>query len=443
MAQRKARDTARLRPRQKFGKFRIVRRIAQGGFADVYRAYDTVEGIHVALKIPHPYMIADRALDDFLKEVRITARLEHPNILHIKNAGFVEDQFVIVYPLGQKTLGDRMTARLSLAQALDFSEQMLEAVAFAHRKRVIHCDIKPDNFILFPGNKLKLSDFGIAKLASRFTMSASGSGTVGYVAPEQAMGRPSLRSDVFSLGLIIYRMISGQRPSWPFEWPLPGHDRLRRRTSPEFVAFLRRSLEVNARKRYATAAQMLSAFKRLRGRVENPTAARRRRRKRRNATNGALDWRRVQIRDFQRQYGKQLEAHFHCSRCKGPMSEAMKCCPWCGHETKTFRHETRFPARCRYCRRGMKLDWRFCPHCYSGLQGPRSDRSYSDRRYEATCSHCRGDLMRFMTYCPWCRAKVKRKWKIEGSKHRCRRCGWGVLRDHWSRCPWCRTAIRR
>ena len=72
-----------------FGKFRIVRRIAQGGFADVYRAHDTVEGIHVALKIPHPYLIAERALDDFLKEVRITARLDHPNILHLKNASFI------------------------------------------------------------------------------------------------------------------------------------------------------------------------------------------------------------------------------------------------------------------------------------------------------------------------------------------------------------------
>ncbi len=443
MALRKAKDRGMLRPRQKFGKFRVVHRIAQGGFADVYRAYDTVEGIHVALKIPHPYMIADRALDDFLKEVRITARLDHPNILHIKNAGFIEDQFVIVYPLGEKTLGDRIASRLSLKQALDFSEQMLAAVAFAHRKRVIHCDIKPENLILFSGGRLKLSDFGIAKLASRYTMSASGSGTVGYVAPEQAMGKPSLRSDVFSLALIIYRMFAGRLPSWPFDWPMPGHDRLRRKTHPEFVAFLRRCLEIDARKRPANASQMLSAFKRLRGKVENPTAARRRRRRRQSATNGALNWRDVQIRDFRRQFAKHLESHFHCKRCDGPISEAMKCCPWCGNETRTFRHQTRYPAHCRHCRRGMKLDWRFCPHCYSGLQGPRKDRHYTDRRYESTCHSCRGDLMPFMTYCPWCRSKIRRKWKIEGSKHKCSKCGWGVLRDHWTRCPWCRTAIRK
>jgi len=443
MAAKRAKHTGVLRPRQIFGKFRIVNRIAQGGFADVYRAYDTIEGIHVALKIPHPHMIADRALDDFLKEVRITARLDHPNILHIKNAGHINDQFVIVYPLGEKTLGDRIGARLSLVQAMDLTQQMLEAVAFAHRKNVIHCDIKPENFILFHGGRLKLSDFGIAKLASRFTLSASGSGTVGYVAPEQAMGKPSLRSDVFSLGLIIYQMLARRLPSWPFDWPPPGQDQLKRKVHPDFVAFLRKALEVDARKRYPTAVQMLAAFKPLRGKVENPAAARRRRKRKRNATNGVIDWRAVRIKDFKRQYARQMETRFECAKCHGPISEAMKLCPWCSHETRVFRHDTPYPARCRHCRRGMKLDWRFCPHCYSGVQGPRADRRYSDRRYTATCSSCKGNLMPFMKYCPWCRAKVKRHWKIVGSSHRCSKCGWGVLRDHWERCPWCRTAIRK
>ena len=431
----------KLRARQKFGKFRIVKRIAEGGFADVYRAYDTVEGIHVALKIPHPHLIAQRALDDFVKEARISARLDHPNIIHLKNAAFIDDQFVIVYPLGQGTLADRLNSRLSVKQTMDYAEQMLRAVAFAHRKRVIHCDIKPENFILFGGGRLKLSDFGISKLSSRFTLSASGSGTVGYVAPEQAMGKPSLRSDVFSLGLLIYRMLSGKLPSWPFDWPPPGYDRLKRKTHPAFVDFLRKSLEVDARRRYGSAAEMLTAFKRLRGRVENPAA--RKRRRKRTATNGALDWRAVQQKEFRRLFARPLEAHFHCGKCGEAMSESMKGCPWCGHTTKTFRHKTRYPARCRFCRRGMKLDWRFCPHCYSGLQGPRATRSYSDRRYVSNCASCKGELMPFMSYCPWCRSRVKRKWKIEGSKHACGKCGWGVLRDLWSHCPWCKSKLKR
>lgn len=421
-----------------FGKFRIVRRIAQGGFADVYRAYDTVEGIYVALKIPHPYLIAERALDDFLKEVRITARLDHPNILQLKNASYIGDDFVIVYPLGERTLGERMGNRISLKTAMVYTEQMLEALAFAHRKRVIHCDIKPENFILFTGDRLKLGDFGIAKLASRFTMSASGSGTVGYVAPEQALGKPSLRSDVFSLGLIIYRMLTGRLPSWPFEWPPPGFERLRRKVHPDFVAFLRKSIEVDARKRYSSAVQMLSAFKRVRNKVEHPVT---RRRRKRNARSNGRDWRVIQLKEFKRQFARTLEAHHHCGRCRGPIAESMKACPWCGNETKTFRGRTKYPARCRYCKRGMKLDWRFCPRCFSGVQGPRSTRSYSDVRYTASCPSCKGELMPFMRYCPWCHRKVTRKWKIEGAAYKCPKCGWGVLRDYWKFCPWCTTSL--
>lgn len=439
MKPRRSTKNGVLRPRQKFGKFRVIRRIAQGGFADVYRAYDTVEGIHVALKMLHAHMIADRALDDFAKEARIMAKLDHPNILPIKNASYIEDKFVIVYPLGEKTLGDRIANRLSVKSALDYADQMLSALAFAHRKHVIHCDIKPENFILFPGDRLKLADFGIAKLASRFTMSASGSGTVGYVAPEQAMGKPSLRSDIFSTGLIIYRMLSGRLPSWPFEWPLPGSERLRKKVRPEFVAFLRKSLEVDDRKRFPNASQMQRSFQRLKMRAENPAS---RRRRRRTSRNGA-DWRAMQLKDFRRRFARPLQANHHCGKCRGPISESMQSCPWCGNQPKTFRGQTRFPARCRYCRRGMKLDWRFCPHCYSRAQGPRSDRSFSDVRYSSTCTSCREPLMPFMRYCPWCRRKVTRKWKIEGAQHKCKRCGWGVLRDFWSRCPWCNTSMRK
>jgi serine/threonine-protein kinase len=420
------------------GKFRIVRRIAEGGFADVYKAYDTVEGIHVALKLPHPYLIAERALDDFLKEVRITARLDHPNILQLKNASFINDDFVIVYPLGERTLADRISNRLSVRTVINYTEQMLEALAFAHRKRVIHCDIKPANFIIFPGDRLKLGDFGIAKLASRVTLSASGSGTVGYVAPEQALGKPSLRSDVFSVGLIVYRMLTGHLPSWPFDWPPPAHDRLRRKVHPEFINMLRKALEVDARKRYPSAVQMLSAYRRVENRIENPAAKRRRIRARR--TNGR-DWRVIQLKEFKRNFARRLEAYHQCGRCRGPIAESMKCCPWCGNQTRAFRGKTRFPARCRHCKRGMKLDWRFCPHCYTGVQGPRSNRSYSDVRYEATCPSCKGELMPFMRYCPWCHRKVKRKWKIEGSPHKCSRCGWGILRDYWRACPWCAAPI--
>jgi serine/threonine-protein kinase len=98
---------------------------------------------------------------------------------------------------------------------------MISAVSYAHECGLIHCDIKPDNFILFSGDHLRLGDFGIAKV-SRKTIDGSGTGTVGHMSLEQAMGKPSARSDVFSLGLIIYRMLTGQWPQYPFIWPPPG-----------------------------------------------------------------------------------------------------------------------------------------------------------------------------------------------------------------------------
>ena len=155
--------------------------------------------------------------------------------------------------------------------AVGFAEQILDGLACAHGKRIIHCDVKPENFILFSNNLLRLSDFGIARVAFR-TVDASGSGTVGYLAPEQAMGRPSLRSDVFSAGLVLYRMFSGSLPEWPFERPHPGMDRLKRNTSPRFISFLVRALEVKPARRFKDAGHMLESFRVLKRKWKVPAA---------------------------------------------------------------------------------------------------------------------------------------------------------------------------
>lgn len=248
-----------LKARQKLGKYRIERRLGTGGFANVYAAMDTIEGIRVALKIPHASVVDESVLKDFKSEVRMAARLEHPNILSLRFAAFYEGEFIIVFPLGEEALSERLQRRMALTTVLDLGEQMLEAAAYAHRAKIIHCDIKPENFILFSDNQLKLTDFGIARVAHR-TIKGGGTGTMGYMAPEQAMGKPSFRSDVFSLGLILHRMLSGQWGEWPFEWPLPGHARLRTRVHAEMVEVVRRALELNPRKRFRDAGQMLTSY---------------------------------------------------------------------------------------------------------------------------------------------------------------------------------------
>jgi serine/threonine-protein kinase len=262
----------RRRP-SRLGKYRIVKRIASGGFAEVYKAFDTVEGIHVAVKCPNP----GYSIEDVRREIRMTASLEHPHILPLKNADFYDDQLVLATRLGEASLAERLRRRIATTTCLSYAEQLLDALAYAHDRGIIHCDVKPENIILFEDNLLKLTDFGIAKVAVR-TVEASGSGTVGYLAPEQAMGKPSFRSDVFSAGLVIYRMLSGRLPEWPFKWPLPGLARVRQKVPPAFIAVLQRALQVNHRKRYPDAEAMYAAVEKLHPTVARFLARKRRRR---------------------------------------------------------------------------------------------------------------------------------------------------------------------
>ena len=111
-------------------------------------------------------------------------------------------------------------------------------------------------------------------------MRASGTGTVGYMAPEQAMGKPSFRSDVFSLGLILYRMFAGDWPEWPYEWPPVGYRRLPGRVHKDLIAFLRKSIEISPKDRFRDADQMLSAFRKVKSKALHHETARQRRRSR-------------------------------------------------------------------------------------------------------------------------------------------------------------------
>ncbi len=429
-----------LRARQRFGKYIIERRIAEGGFATVYQARDTIEGIRVALKIPFAYLLNDDMFDYFKQEVRLAARLDHPNILPLKYADYLGERFVIVTALGEMSLEDRLQKRISLSTAVIFAEQILAAAACAHEHRIVHCDIKPDNFLLFPENRLRLGDFGVARVAQR-TLRGFGEGTVGYIAPEQAMGKPSLRSDVFSLGLILYRMFSGTLPEWPYRWPPPGNDRLRRRIHPNLIALIRKAIEIDANKRCRDAQQMLTAFKRIKSPIKSAAGSKVIKPQSHGAVRG---WRSMRHREFQRQFGKALEAHNVCTTCRGPVSEVMQACPWCGKDRRLPQtNKARFSLLCPRCRRGLKSDWHYCPWCY-GPGFEVNGRQYSDRRYVGRChnANCsRRDLMPFMKYCPWCHRRVRKKWKIDGSKDQCSRCGWGILKMYWTYCPWCAKRI--
>ncbi len=256
-----------MRVRQKIGKYRVERKMAEGGFATVYAAMDTIEGIRVAIKIPHEEFISEELFQSFRREVRLVAKLDHPHVLPLKDASLIEQKLVIVSLLGQQTLEERLCKRVSVAKALEYTAQLTDAVAYAHERGIIHCDIKPDNIIVFSGDRLRLADFGIAKV-TRKTIQGSGTGTIGHMAPEQAMGKPSFRSDVFSLGLIIYRLFCGHWPEYPFAWPPPGAFLLRRKkVHPELIEFIKRSIAPLPKDRFKDAVRMRAEFLRLRPKV--------------------------------------------------------------------------------------------------------------------------------------------------------------------------------
>jgi len=426
-----------LRARQKIGKYRILGRIASGPLADVYRAYDTIQKIKVALKIPKPDENAGH--EEFLHEVRVATRLQHPNILSVLNASYIDEQFVIAMNLGEESLADRIERRTSTAVKLDLAGQGLAALAHAHEHKIIHCDIKPENFILFPGNCLKLADFGFAKLSLR-TLKASGSGTIDYIAPEQAMGRPKFQSDVFSMGLVLYRLFSGKLPEWPFTWPMAGHEMLKARVRPELIEVLKKAIQLDPAKRYRTAVQMYADYDRI-----DIHARKQKKPKAKNGTGRSTSWRQMQWREFQRQFKQQLDTRHHCRSCEGPVAQSMQACPWCGFDNPARGAETSMPAHCPRCERGVKNDWDYCAWCYGPGFVEEATRHYPDKRYTAKCANlrCRGPLMPFMRYCPHCRTKVRRPWKLKGSRHSCEACNWGIAHEFWNFCAWCREPVRR
>ena len=251
------------RLRQTVGKYRLDKRLAEGGYATVFRALDLVEGVPVALKIPNPQFQGEQALLEFRREGRVLARLEHPNILPVKNAMVHNGILLIAFPLGEQALSDRLEKRIAKKTALNFAHQILRAVAWAHSCKVIHLDIKPENFVLFRDGRVRLTDFGIAHISWKTKAFDTLAGTPGYMAPEQAMGRPSARSDVFSLGLVLYKMFTGILPNWPFEWPPPRFDRLERNFTPGMGKILKKATMMDARRRYPNACEMLLQFEKV------------------------------------------------------------------------------------------------------------------------------------------------------------------------------------
>ena len=204
---------------QSFGtRFRVERELGRGGMATVYLVHDAKHGRDVALKLLRPELAMTLGRDRFLQEMTFAGRLTHPNILPLYESGVAGDSLFYLMPYVEgETLRDRLIREhpLPLSDALRVARDVAAALAYAHAQNIVHRDIKPSNILLESGAAV-VADFGIARAITRAaddtTLTDTGLmlGTPTYMSPEQAAGdaRPDGRSDIYSLGCVLYEMLA-------------------------------------------------------------------------------------------------------------------------------------------------------------------------------------------------------------------------------------------
>ena len=263
------------------GRYAIEREIGQGASAIVYLARDTQAGTAVALKILRPELAESRASDRFLREIKRTSTLQHPNILPVLEAGEHEGQLFFALPYMEGGTLRQLLKRekhLELSRVLEISRAVAEALDYACERGLIHRDVKPEN-ILFTEGRACLGDFGIARAIDISGTGGTGTtsrsmvrGTPAYMSPEQASGSEDLdgRSDVFSLACVIYEMITGMQAyigptdeaviAQRFIHP-PRDVRVYRPTaSPRLDAALQKAFAMMPVDRYRTASALVAAI---------------------------------------------------------------------------------------------------------------------------------------------------------------------------------------
>jgi serine/threonine protein kinase len=199
--------------------FRILEKLGEGGMGAVYKARDTKLDRDVALKfLPFELTRDSEAKDRFIHEAKAASALQHENICTIHDIDETEDgqMFIVMDSYGSESLKERIQhGPMKLPEATEFAIQIAQGLAEAHQHDIVHRDIKPANILIARSGAVKIVDFGVAKLAGRTLLTKSGStvGTIAYMAPEQARGENvDGRADVWSLGVVLYEMLSGRLP---------------------------------------------------------------------------------------------------------------------------------------------------------------------------------------------------------------------------------------
>lgn len=207
---------------QNLGRYHVIEPLGQGGMASVYKAFDTSLERNVAIKIIRSDKEEGTEQNEFLKrfqrEAKALAQLDHPYILKVLDYGEQEGVPYLVMPFVQGgTLKQKMGQPIPYREAATLLEPIAQALDYAHRRNIIHRDVKPANILISESNSPLLSDFGIAKIiesgeSTQLTATGVGIGTPDYMAPEQWMGKVDARTDIYSLGVVFFQMVTGRLP---------------------------------------------------------------------------------------------------------------------------------------------------------------------------------------------------------------------------------------
>jgi serine/threonine protein kinase len=203
---------------KRIGDYEVLGVLGAGGMGQVFKVRNVISDRIEAMKILLPDLAGRQDLADrFLREIKLLAGLNHPNIAALRTALTLNNQLVMVMEYVEgTTLATRLEqGAISAADAVNYTNQVLSALSYAHSQKVIHRDIKPANMMLTPQGVVKLMDFGIARSGTDrgLTMTGTTMGSLYYMSPEQVKGQPTdARSDLYSLGVSLYEMVTGERP---------------------------------------------------------------------------------------------------------------------------------------------------------------------------------------------------------------------------------------
>src|SRR5579863_346960 len=196
------------------GRYRVMGLLGKGGMGEVYRAHDQILNQVVALKFLAHARMDEAALSRFRNEVRIARQVSHPNVCRVYDIGAIEGQhYLSMEYLDGEDLNSliRRIGRLPQDKAIEFTRKICAGLATAHERGVLHRDLKPSNIMIDGRGQVRITDFGLAGLASEIPLSDLRSGTPAYMSPEQRSGKEvTTRSDIYSLGLVLHEMFTGK-----------------------------------------------------------------------------------------------------------------------------------------------------------------------------------------------------------------------------------------